>query len=834
MSGRLAGAFVGLGLAFALATAGSSIVGAAKLATPPAGTVAPQQPIAPAASHASQQRNLLDTYCVTCHNARRRTANLLLDEADVGNVSLRAELWEKVVRKLQAGAMPPAGAPRPENAATQGFVTWLEGELDRAAAVRPQPGRPSIHRLNRVEYGNAIRDLLGLEIDSHSMLPADDAGYGFDNIADVLSVSPGLLERYMSAARRISQAAVGDPNIRPSIETYTAAKYLVQDARMDEQLPFGSRGGMAVRHNFPLDGEYVIKIRLQRTWRDEIRGIAEPHELEVRLDRERVKQFTIGGQGPRAIWARGQAVPDPTEYELNADSGLEVRLTATAGQHLVGVAFVKETVEEEGFLRPDLPVTSFEFAGNRDTEPAVDTIQIAGPYNTKGSGDTVSRRRIFVCEPARPKDEEACARRIIGGLARRAYRRPVTDADIQPLVQLYRSGRQKGRFEAGIELALRKILVSPEFLFRIEHDPDRIAPATAYRITDVELASRLSFFLWSSIPDEELLAVAERGELSNAPMLEKQVRRMIADQRASALVSNFAGQWLYVRNMRTHAPDPNAFPDFDDNLRLAFQRETELFIESQLRDDRNVLDLLSANYTFVNERLARHYGIPNVYGNHFRRVTLEGESRGGLLGQGSVLTVTSYPTRTSPVLRGKWLLENILGTPPPPPPPNVPSLKETGDSGKPASVRERMEIHRKDPVCASCHSRMDPLGFALENFDAIGRWRTADDGNTAIDPAGTLPDGTRFDGPAGLRQALLKRSDAFVRTLTEKLLTYALGRGLEYYDAPAVRKITHDASAAGDRWSAILVGIIKSTPFQMRLSQSTVEVDSRAERAQQP
>lgn len=614
------------------------------------------------------------------------------------------------------------------------------------------------------------------------------------------------------------------------------SKYFVQSDRADERLPFGSRGGIAIRHYFPLDGDYRIKVRLQRTWRDEIRGIAEPHRLQVFVDRVLIKSFVVGGQGPRATWLSGQAVPNPTEYELSADAGLEVRLPVKAGERTIGITFVKDEAEEEGFLRPPLPVTSFEFAGNRDGDPAVDTVQVAGPFDAAGTGDTSSRRRIFVCHPSSGRganetqaSEDACATRILRALAARAYRRPVGEADLQPIVDVYRGGRERGGFESGIELAVRRILVSPEFLFRIERDPANAGPGTPHAISDLELASRLSFFLWSSIPDDELVAVAARGKLREPAILEQQVRRMLADSRSTALVTNFAGQWLYLRNMRTHAPDPTAFPDFDDNLRDAFETETELFIEAELREDRSLLDLLSANFTFVNERLARHYGIPGIYGSHFRRVTFADDSRGGLLGQGSILTVTSYPTRTSPVLRGKWLLENILGAPPPPPPPNVPALKDSGAGGKPASVRERMEQHRANPVCASCHARMDPLGFALENFDGIGRWRTTDESRTPIDASGVLPDGTKFQGIAGLRQALLSHRDEFVQTVVEKLLTYAVGRGLEYYDEPAVRAIVRQAAAQDNRWSAVILGIVNSTPFQMRMPAASAPAATRAQ-----
>jgi mono/diheme cytochrome c family protein len=808
-----------------LAVGFATVAATAARQVPPATSARPPQP-APA-------RALIDRYCVGCHNDRLKTANLVLEHADLDHIAAGAETWEKVLRKVKTGAMPPMNAARPDRAAADAFTGWLQDSLDRAAEQHPNPGRPAIHRLNRAEYANAIRDLLGLDIDSRALLPTDDAGYGFDNIADVLSVSPGLFERYMSAARKISRLAVGDPATRPAIETYAAPKYFVQSDRVDERLPFGSRGGIAIRHYFPLDGEYRLKVRLQRTWRDEIRGIAEPHQVQVYVDRALVKSFSVGGDGPRATWLPGQAVPNPTEYELNADAGLELRFAAKAGERIVGITFVKQAAEEEGFLRPNLPVTSFEFAGNRDGDPAIDTVQIAGPYEAAGAGDTPSRRRIFVCRPAQVRrsapdtraSEDECATRIVRALARRAFRRPVSDADLQPLLEIYRSGREREDFDGGIELALRRMLVSPEFLFRIERDPANVAAGAPYALGDRELASRLSFFLWSSIPDDELLSAAERGKLKDPAVLAQQVKRMLADPRSSALVTNFAGQWLYLRNMRTHAPDPAAFPDFDDNLREAFQQETELFIEANLREDRSLIDLLTAHFTFLNERLARHYGVPGIYGSHFRRVTFADNSRGGLLGQGSVLTVTSYPTRTSPVLRGKWLLENILGTPPPPPPPNVPALKDTGESGKPASVRERMELHRKNPVCASCHARMDPLGFALENFDGIGRWRTADEGDTPIDASGVMPDGTKFQGVAGLRAALVAHREEFAYTVAEKLLTYALGRGLEYYDQPAVRKIVKAAAADDDRWSSVILGVVKSAPFQMRLRSDAASPD---------
>jgi hypothetical protein len=769
------------------------------------------------ASLSPAPRALLDQYCVTCHNERLKTAGLMLDKMDVEHVSDAAEAWEKVVRKLHTQAMPPAGLPRPDKRTYDRLASWLEFALDRAAVAKPNPGRPAVHRLNRAEYVNAVRELLALDADGRTLLPADDSGYGFDNIADVLSLSPGLLDRYLSAARKIGRIAIGDPTLRPTVETYNVSKYLVQDVRMSEELPFGSRGGIAIEHNFPLDGDYIVRIRLQRTLVEAIRGLAEPQQIEVRLDRARIKLFTVGGDGPRAPYTGGGSIP--TEYERTADAGLEVRFAAKAGRRLVGVSFLRNSSAPDGVQRAPLAVSSFGFYIERDTEMAVNSVQISGPYNAKVPEDTPSRRRIFSCRPKSSADEAACAKTILTTLARRAYRRPATEADVQSLLRFYEAGRTEGDFDAGVETALENILISPDFLFRIERDPAKIAPSTAYRLSDLELASRLSFFLWSSIPDDELLAVATRGQLKDRVVLEHQVGRMLADARATALVTNFAGQWLYLRNMRRMAPDPETFPGFDDNLREAMQRETELFVESTVREDRSVVDLLTANYTFVNERLARHYGIPNIYGSHFRRVTFSDDTRGGLLGQGSILMVTSYPTRTSPVLRGKWLLENILGTPPPPPPANVPPLQENGEgASKPLSVRERMEQHRKNPVCASCHARMDPLGFALENFDAVGRWRTTSEAGTPIDASGVLPDGTKFEGPADLRKALLNRREEFVGTVTEKLLTYALGRGVDYRDRPAIRTIMRGAAPTDYRWSSLILGIVESTPFQMRRS----------------
>ena len=738
-------------------------------------------------------RAVLDRYCVTCHNERVRTGGLVLepDAVDPSDVGRDAAVWEKVVRKLRTGMMPPSPRPRPNQETYASLVSYLETELDRVAAVNPKPGRPTVQRLNRTEYVNAVRDLLALEVDGRSLLPADESGYGFDNIGDVLSVSPGLMERYLLAAAKVSRRAIGDPTLREVITTYPVSPMLSQNDRSSENLPFGSRGGVVVRHHFPLDAEYVVTITLRGRGR-------EGHQLDVRLDRERLRLFDLGDGEP-----------------------LELRLQVGAGTRAVGVSFVgalDKSLPMDG--RPPLPpIRSFGFTQYL-SDPVVASVEITGPISGQVPENTPSRRAIFVCTPLTIEDEQPCAREVIATLARRAYRRPVHDGDIQPLVAAYEYGRSEGGgFEDGIRWAVESILVSPKFLFRVEDDPENVADGTSYQVSDLELASRLSFFLWSSIPDDELIDLAARGKLSDPAVLARQVRRMLDDTRSSALVENFIGQWLYLRNLRTVAPDPIQFPDFDDNLREALRRETELFVGSQLREDRSVHDLLRADYTFVNERLAQHYGIAKVYGSHFRRITYSDDRRPGLLGQGSILTVTSYPNRTSPVVRGKWLLENLLGAPPPPPPPDVPALSENENDTAPATMRERMAQHRANPVCASCHAKIDPLGFALENFDAVGRWRAHDtEANTLIDASGELPDGAMFDGPASFRDALLSEpwASEFVRTVIEKLLVYALGRGLESFDAPVVRGIMREAEPNGFRWSSIILGVIESTPFQMR------------------
>ena len=785
---------------------------------------APAQP--PGGEARTTEQQLLDRYCLTCHNERLRTADLALDTVDVSNVGAHPEIWEKVVRKLRAGAMPPAARPRPNLATYAAFTTWLETELDRAAAARPDPGRTdTFHRLNRSEYHNVIRDLLALEVDVAALLPADDGSYGFDNIAGVLGMSPTLLERYLSAAKKISRLAIGRPAPSATAETFRLATDLTQDLRVDG-LPFGTRGGTRFEFTFPEDAEYAFQVRLGRDASGTLKIFDTPHQLEVSLDGVPLQTFVVGEARPVDVERSG---PEYQQYLLRQrtiDEGWEVRAPVRAGPHTVQVTFHQKTSAyaetlRRPFLRPYTSITG----GDTRYQPYVGSVTVAGPFEASGAGPAVgtpSRERVFVCQPPRGNlaAESRCARQILSTLARRAYRRPVAERDLDVLLDFYDDGYANGGFEAGIEFGLRRLLASPEFLFRLERDPADLEPGTPYRISDLELASRLSFFLWSSIPDDALIDAAVAGILHEPEVLEAQTRRMLADARAGALIENFAGQWLYLRNVRALTPDEDRFPDFGEALRLAFQRETALFFESVLREDRSVLDFLTADYTFVNERLARHYGIPNIYGSHFRRVTLTDDTRRGLLGQGSILAATAYPTRTSPVLRGKWVLENLLGTPPPLPPPDVPSLEETTAAGNALSMREAMVQHRANPVCASCHQLMDPPGFALEQFDAVGRYRTRNESNAPIDASGVLPDGTRFDGAAGLRAALLERPDLFVTTLTEKLLTYALGRGVEYYDAPAIRAIAGAAAADGHRFSTLILGVIKSPPFQMRRTRS--------------
>jgi hypothetical protein len=764
---------------------------------------------------------LLAQYCVTCHSARLKSGDLVLESADLTRVADTPDVWEKVVRKVRAGLMPPPGARRPPDEALRQMVSWLEGTLDRAAVARPFAGRPLLHRLNRSEYQNAVRDLLALDVDAAALLPPDDSAYGFDNISDVLGVSPSLQERYLSAAGRISALAVGDPGIRPGSDTYRVPQDLSQNQHV-EGLPLGTVGGLRVAHTFPLDAEYQFDTKLYRTNLNIVRGLQYPSDFEIAIDGRTVRRVSIGGMADLE-----ELFDKPTDTGDAVELRMRVRVKVTAGPHVVTAAFidnmpVKDTVRLQPFLRAS--ADNFDWAG----WPHVQTFAVTGPFGATGSGDTPSRREIFRCRPASRAGERACAEQILGRLARRAYRQPAGASELAPILDFYEAGRAQGTFEAGIQRGLQRILASPRFVFRSERDPETMAPGTLHPVSDIELASRLSFFLWSSMPDEELLRAAERGTLSRPAVLEQQVRRMLADQRSAALVSNFAGQWLHLRNVRSILPNSDEFPDFDDNLRQGFRRETELLVESVLREDRSVLDLLRADFTYVNERLARHYGIPNVYGSRFRRIPVTDDARRGLLGHGSILAVTSHAERTSPVLRGKWVLENLLGLPVPPPPPDVPSL-DANASGTPRTLREQLAEHRASPVCAGCHRVMDPVGFALENFDAVGAWRTHEAGGP-IDASGQLADGTVINGVVQLREAIVRRPDLFVTTLTEKMLTYALGRGVEARDMPAVRSIVREAAGRDYRLSAIVLGVVRSVPFRMRMKPGTGEPPAQTAR----
>ncbi|MEQ1898295.1 MAG: DUF1592 domain-containing protein [Vicinamibacterales bacterium] len=789
---------------------------------------ATRRPLATQRPAAAPDRALLDRYCLSCHVTARKLGGVDLSAIEEPRAGADADLWERIVRQVRSGVMPPAGAPRPDAATRARFVEGAERAIDVAAAARPRPGRPVAHRLNRAEYANAVRDVLALEIDAAALLPADESLDGFDNIGGVLSLSPLLVDRYLSAARQISRLAVGDLSITPAFaaRTYQAAQTAFQDARTSEDLPFGARGGMVVRHQFPLDAEYIIRVALLRNILGYVRGLTEPHLLEIRLDGRRLARMTVGGMKafrPAPLSYTGVILGDPQweAWAVTADDGLEVRFRAAAGPHVVGVYFVDEPHEREGVQQQ--PLTGLGFAYSEFSSapwgpwgPAVNSVTVDGPINPTGSGTTPSRSRLFVCRPSVSYEEDACARGILATTARRAYRRPVDSADIEPLMTFFHRGRREaGTFDGGIQAAIERLLMDPGFLFRIEREPKATAPGAAYRVSDVELASRLSFFLWSSVPDDPLLDLAERGALGAVPALKAEVSRLLADERSRTLVDNFAMQWLGLRQLRMATLDEEILPEYDGSLREAFLRETALFMADQIRQDRPVLELLTATHTFVNERLAKHYGIPGVYGGHFRRVSAGGQ-RAGLLGHGSVLTTTSYPTRTSPVLRGRWLLENLMGTPPPPPPPTIPPLPGPSVNNRPLSMRQRTERHRANPACAGCHARMDPLGFALENFDAIGRWRTHGEDGAPVDAAGALPDGTTFTGVEGIRQLIAAHPEEFVRTLTGKLLTYALGRALEPSDMPALRGVVRDAARSGYRWSALIEGIVTSVPFQMR------------------
>jgi hypothetical protein len=764
----------------------------------------------------------INRYCVTCHNDRLKTGGLSLAGLDVERPSANAETWEKVIRKLRTSAMPPPGAPRPDVATYNALATHLETSIDRDALASPHPGKLAlVHRLSRTEYQNAVRDLLAIdalpkEIDYPLLLPADNSSSGFDNIADLLFMSPTIMERYLDAAEKISRLAIGDPNAPVMVNRYRLGAEQWQGARVDE-LPWGTRGGLAVKSTFPTDGEYVVRVQLAVP-------PAETHQIEISVDGARVQLVTVGasprgrgrGRPSTALVASANSADTNSDGtprqaqqrtgEPDPDKPFDVRLPIKAGPHLVGVTFVeRDEVRDEATLRPRMRGRGFE--------PALSLVTISGPYGAKTPVDSPSRRRIFACHT----EDDTCARRILLALSRRAYRRPTVDADIRDLLPFYEKGRAERGFNYGIQRALERLLVSPQFLFRVEHDSTNAAGAT-FHISDLELASRLSFFVWSSIPDDELLSLAEQKKLSDPVVLDRQVLRMLRDPRSASMVTNFAEQWLFLRDIEAKQPDGLLFPDFDESLRDAMQKETTLFVDSVLREDRSVLDLLTANYTFVNERLARHYGIPNVQGSYFRRVTFPPDSpRGGLLGQGSILTLTSYATRTSPVVRGKWVLENLLSAAPPPPPANIPALKTDGDEpGQALSMREAMSKHRSNPSCAGCHVRMDPIGFSMENFDAVGRWRERDGSNNAIDASGVLPNGTTFEGVGGLRKILLADKDQFVTTVAEKMLMYALGRNLQYYDQPSVRAIVRGAAPANYTLASLVLGIVKSTPFELR------------------
>jgi mono/diheme cytochrome c family protein len=819
-----------------LCAAGWSALHAAPQAPVPAAAVAPAR-----AAAQSDAKALLAKYCVTCHNQRTQTGGLSLEGFDPADVAAHGDLLEKIVRKVRVGMMPPAGMPRPDSQMAHAFVASLESALDRQAAAKPNPGRPMVHRLNRVEYAYAIRDLLDLEIDPVSLLPPDETGYGFDNISDLLGTSPLLLERYLNAAGRLSALAVGDPAIVPGNQTFIIRQDRSQDTQVDG-MPIGTFGGGLARVTLPLDGEYVINAKLFRTNLGAMRGLELANQAEFTVDGRRVLLVDLGGEKDHQAH-----LTNPTVAGDEIDSRLSVRVPLKAGPHVVTVGWIRRVAEPPWKLQPFTrsSIDTIDMTGR----PHFDRFAITGPFNATGPGDTPSRRKVFACRPPSPSglrrdkspgeaDEETCARRIVSTLGRRAFRGQLSDGDLSRLMEFYRRGHKDRGFEGGIQLALQRILASPKFIWRVERDPATVAAGKSYRLSDVELASRLSFFLWSSIPDDELLELARQGRLSTPAVLDRQLRRMLTDAKIERFVTNFAGQWLYLRNLKNQIPDSVGFPNFDDNLRQAFLRETELFVGSIVRENRSVLDLMTADYTFVNERLAKHYGYPNIYGSEFRRVTHPDERRRGLLGQGSILTVTSHADRTSPVVRGKWILDNLLGAPPPLPPMNVPPLPDDERSGRQRvlSVREKIEKHRASPACASCHKIMDPIGLALENFDAVGAYRERDGQSlssigTPIDATGQLMDGTQVDGVVTLRKALLKDPEVFVGALTEKLMTYAVGRGVAYYDMPTVRAIVRDAKRTNYSVTSLVSGVVRSAAFQMRMKSADAEAGSAASTA---
>ena len=795
--------------------------------------------IAQTAETVSPQRALLDQYCVSCHNqamvnstpiegenllfTQLRGLGMTLDKENVDDVSQNPEVWEKVVRKLRVGVMPPPDNPRPGHEDYSEFRYWLEEQLDQANAEQVNPGRTqAFHRLNQAEYQTVINQLLGLKLDVEELIPADPPDRnGFDNNAEVLSLSPVLMERYVSAAHKIAELAVGATPLGTAIKSYEVPLNLIQNDRLDDELPFGSRGGAAVTHNFPVDGLYRIKVKLQTNYVDFVRGYDQPHQIEVSLDGERIDVFEFGGDAP--------GMPAPYSFAGNirgsddweefmmaiADEGFELEIPVKAGPRVIGATFPREIWEAEGIDQPRLFGYHLAVTELPDSNPALGSVSIEGPIVSQGPGLTPSREIIFSCIPEDYDAERVCAKEILTGLARKAYRRPLTEDDWLELSEFFESGFNEEGFEKGIQLALERILVAPDFLWRIQQDPPGLPPGENYKITDLELASRLSFFLWSGGPDEELLSLAENGRLRESGILKSQVTRMMDDPKAEAFIKNFIGQWLYLRNLDNVYPLPSAFPEFDDNLRESFKRETELFFDEQIREDHSLLDLFTANYSFLNERLADHYGVQGIYGNHFRKVSLDGHKRGGLLGHGSLMTVTSYPNRTSVVLRGKFVLDNLLGSPPPEPPPNVPALEESSQTGEQLTMREAMAQHRENPACRVCHAAMDPIGFSLENYDAIGKWRDMFAG-VDVDASGLLPDGAVFNGRKGLENLILDRPTDFVATVTEKLLTYALGRGVEYYDMPTIRSIVRRSEQEDFSWSSLIFGVVESAPFQMR------------------
>jgi len=754
-------------------------------------------------------QGLISQYCTTCHNQKLKTGGLTLDQVDLTQVPQHADIWEKVIRKLRSGTMPPAGTRRPERAVYDVAASWLEQQIDQAAAAHPFAGRPAIHRLNRSEYANAIRDLLDLEIDVNELLPPDDSAFGFDNNADMLGVSPALQERYLTAAGKIARLATGDPSISAASETWRIRQDLSQDQHI-EGTPLGTVGGTSVRYMFPLNGRYHFQAKLYRTNLNIMRGLETPHQVEFSLDGKRVQLVSIGGRDDLA-----SLFEKPTDTGDAVDARMQADVAVPAGPHTIAVAFLDnpqfaEPMRLQPFLRSS--VDNFDWTGH----PHFQTLTVSGPFDPSGPGVTPSRKRIFVCRPDKSITADECARRIVSNLVARAYREPVAPAtDVNRVMAVYRSA---GDFDAGIRAAVERILASPKFVFRAERDPAGLAAGSTYKLGGVDLASRLSFFLWSSIPDEPLLqSAADRSNeprLNEPKTLDAEAKRMLGDPRADAIVTNFAGQWLQLRNLANVQPNTDDFPNFDDNLRQAFRRETELLFQTVLSENRSVLDLMNADFTFVNERLAEHYGIPNVYGTRFRRVTITDEARKGLLGQGSILALTSHAERTSPVVRGKWILENLLGLEVPPPPPDVPPLKPVEPGEKPRTMREQMAEHRANAVCASCHKTLDPIGFAMENFNAVGAWRTEDAGKP-IDASGELADGTKVDGVVALRKAIMSRPEVFVQTVTEKLMVYGLGRGLDYRDMPAVRRIVHDARSNDYRLSDLILGVVQSAPFRM-------------------